>query len=154
GIWAASGAGVGAVGPVLGGWLIDTVGWRAIFLLNLPLAVAAIALGFFFVPDTRTQAKRPPLDLFGALLATLGLGALTWGLTLGSGRSGWTNEAVVALALGFVSLLVFVFVERVRHQGAMMPLSLFLSRAFVGLTLFTFFLYAALGGLIVLLPYV
>jgi MFS family permease len=153
GIWAASGAAIGAIGPVLGGWLIDSVGWRTIFLLNLPLAGAAIALAYLFVPDSRADTKRPPLDLLGAVLATLGLGALTWGLTIGSGRSGWTTEAVIALAAGLMSLIAFVLVERARKLRAMMPLSLFLSQTFVGLTLLTFFLYGALGGLIVLLPY-
>jgi EmrB/QacA subfamily drug resistance transporter len=153
GIWAAMGAVVGAVGPVLGGWLIDTVGWRAIFLLNLPLAIAAIVLAVFLVQDTPRDAKRAPLDGVGGLLATAGLGVLTWGLTVGSGRAGWTGEAVIAVVAGGVLMLVFVYVEGVRGQRAMMPLTLFASRTFIGLTLLTFFLYGALGGLFVLLPY-
>ena len=154
GIWAAMGAVVGAVGPVLGGWLIDTVGWRAIFLLNLPLAIAAIALALAFVEDAQANAKRVPLDWLGGLLATIGLGALTWGLTIGSGRAGWTGEALVAVVAGGVLLLAFVWFEGVRGEKAMMPLTLFGSRPFAGLTLLTFFLYGALGGLLVLLPYV
>jgi MFS family permease len=77
GMWAAMGAVIGAVGPVLGGWLIDTVGWRAIFLLNLPLAIAAILLAVAYVPE-RHQRNSAPLDALGASLATIGLGALTW----------------------------------------------------------------------------
>ena len=153
GTWAAMGAVVGAVGPVLGGWLIDTVGWRAIFLLNLPLAIAAIVLAVFFVQDTSRDAKRTPLDVVGGLLATAGLGALTWGLTIGAGHAGWTAEAVIAVVAGGALLLAFVCFEGVRGQRAMMPLTLFASRTFIGLTLLTFFLYGALGGLFVLLPY-
>src|SRR5258705_6001886 len=142
--WAAMGAVVGAVGPVLGGWLIDTVGWRAIFLLNLPLAIAAIVLAVVFVQDTSRDAKRTPLAVVGGLLATAGLGALTWGLTIGAGHAGWTAEAVIAVVAGGALLLAFVCFEGVRGQRAMMPLTLFTSRTFIGLTLLTFFLYGAL----------
>ncbi|HEX4859798.1 MAG TPA: MFS transporter [Rhizomicrobium sp.] len=154
GIWAAMSAIAGAIGPVLGGWLIDMVGWRAIFLLNLPLAAAAIALGTAVIEDAKAVAGRASLDLLGGLLATAGLGALTWGLTIGSGRNGWTDEAVVAVVAGAALLAVFVRFERVRGERAMMPLTLFGSRTFAGLTLLTFFLYGTLGGLLVLLPYV
>jgi len=142
------------VGPVLGGWLIDTVGWRAIFLLNLPLAIGAIALALIFVQEAQPSTKRLPLDALGGLLATFGLGALTWGLTIGSGRMGWTDEAVIALVAGGALTLAFVYFEGLRRERAMMPLTLFGSPSFIGLTLLTFFLYGALGGLLVLLPYV
>jgi EmrB/QacA subfamily drug resistance transporter len=154
GIWAAMGAGIGAVGPVLGGWLIDTVGWRAIFLLNLPLALAAIGLAVLFVNDAPGGTKRVPLDVLGGALATAGLGALTWGLTIGSGHAGWTREAVMAVAAGVALTAAFIGFEGKRRDRAMMPLALFGSPMFVGLTLLTFFLYGALGGLMVLLPYV
>jgi EmrB/QacA subfamily drug resistance transporter len=154
GIWAAMGAIAGAIGPVLGGFLIDTVGWRAIFLLNLPLAAAAIALAVAAVEDEQARADRASLDLWGGLLATAGLGALTWGLTIGSGSAGWNGEAVLAVAAGAALMLAFVRLERVRGERAMMPLALFGSRTFAGLSLLTFFLYGALGGLLVLLPYV
>ena len=153
GIWAAVGAMVGAVGPALGGWLIDVMSWRAIFLINLPLAIAAIALAFAFVEGPPPSAKREPLDVFGGALATLGLGALAWGLTIGAGRAGWTPGAAIAIVAGIVFMLGFAWLERVRGEHAMMPLALFGSRMFVGLTLLTFFLYGALGGLLVLLPY-
>jgi EmrB/QacA subfamily drug resistance transporter len=154
GIWAAMGAGVGAVGPVLGGWLIDTVGWRAIFLLNLPLAFAAIALALAFVKDAQSNTKRIPLDVIGGLLATAGLGVLTWGLTIGSGHAGWNGSALIAVAAGVALIGTFVWFEGAHGERAMMPLTLFASRTFAGLTLLTFFLYGALGGLLVLLPYV
>jgi EmrB/QacA subfamily drug resistance transporter len=153
GIWAAAGAMVGAVGPVLGGWLIDVVGWRAIFLVNLPLAIAAIALASAFVEEAPRGATRAPLDVLGGVLATLGLGALTWGLTIGAGRAGWTPDAAIGVVAGVILMLGFAWLEGTRGERAMMPLALFGSRMFVGLTLLTFFLYGALGGLLVLLPY-
>ena len=154
GIWAAMGAAIGAAGPVLGGWLIDTIGWRAIFLLNLPLALAAIVLAVVFVQEAQGGEKRAPLDVLGGLLATAGLGALTWGLTIGSGHAGWSRAAIAAVVAGLALSVAFVWLEGRRRGRAMMPLALFGSRMFVGLTLLTFFLYGALGGLMVLLPYV
>jgi EmrB/QacA subfamily drug resistance transporter len=154
GIWAAVAAAAGAVGPVLGGWLIDTVGWRAIFLLNVPLACGAIVLALAFVQDAQSTTKRVPLDVIGGVLATGGLGLLTWGLTIGSGHAGWHGPAVAASAAGIVLAGAFVWFEGRRGERAMMPLTLFASPAFVGLSLLTFFLYGALGGLLVLLPYV
>src|SRR5665213_2179893 len=153
GIWAASGAVGGALGPLLGGYLIDTVGWRAVFLINLPLAAGAAFLAWRFVRETR-DGHPSPLDLWGAVLATTGLGAVTWALTVGSGPAGWTAPALIAAAAGALSLLAFVAVEKHRGEGAMMPLALFASASFVGLTLLTLLLYGALGGLLVLIPYV
>ena len=152
GIWAASGAAMGALGPVLGGWLIDLGSWRAIFLLNIPLATGAIALAWRFVPADADGADHP-LDWAGGILATLGLGALTWALTIGSGHGGWTRDAIALAASALVLLAVFGTVEHRRGERAMMPLTLFASRSFVGLTLLTLLLYGALGGLLVLIPY-
>jgi EmrB/QacA subfamily drug resistance transporter len=152
GTWAAAGAMAGAIGPVLGGWLIDTTGWRAIFLLNLPVAAGAVVLAGRFVREARND-KPVPLDTLGAILATLGLGALTWGLTVGSGPRGWTLTAVGMMAAGFALLAAFVLVERRRGERAMMPLALFASRNFVGLSLLTLLVYGALGALLVLVPY-
>jgi MFS family permease len=136
------------------GWLIDTVGWRSIFLVNIPLAVGAIVLALAFVRDTPTREKRQPLDILGGALATLALGGLTWGLTIGSGPSGWASAALPLLAAGFALLVAFVWVEKIRGEDAMMPLVLFASSGFIGLTFLTLLLYGALGGLIVLLPHV
>ena len=153
GVWAATGAGMAAVGPVLGGWLIDLGSWRAIFLINLPLALGAIALAWRYVaPDADTRDQ--PLDVPGGLLATGSLAVLTWALTAGSGRQGWSAISVGAVAAGVLTLMLFVWVEHRRGERAMMPLTLFASRSFVGLTLLTLLLYGALGGLLVLLPYV
>lgn len=154
GIWASMGAVMGAVGPVLGGWLIDTVGWRSIFLINLPLATGAIVLAIVFVRDARREDEAPTLDLLGGLLATAALGAITWGLTIGSGHAGWTPAALLLAFAGVALMLSFLAVEWSKGEVAMMPLTLFGSSSFIGLTLLTLFLYGALGALLVLLPYV
>jgi EmrB/QacA subfamily drug resistance transporter len=151
GIWAAAGAAGGALGPVLGGWLIDAGNWRLIFLINVPLAAAAIALAYLYV-DADADEGSNPLDATGAILATAGLGLATWALTESSGRS-WSIAALVALVAGGLLLIAFVLAERRLGDRAMMPLTLFASPSFVGLTVLTFLLYGALGGLFVLMPY-
>ena len=152
GVWAATGAAMGAAGPVLGGWLIDLGSWRAIFLINLPLAAGAIALTWRYVPQDRDGSGQP-LDWAGGLLATIGLGALTWALTVGSSPGGWTTEALFMVFVALILLWLFVLVEMRRGDRAMMPTGLFAKPSFVGLTLLTFCLYGALGGLFVLIPY-
>jgi EmrB/QacA subfamily drug resistance transporter len=152
GIWAATGAAVAAAGPVLGGWVIDLGSWRGIFLINLPLAATAILLAWRYVPPDAAR-RAEPLDAGGALLATFGLGALTWALTIGSSPRGWTPLLLLLGVAALVSLGLFVAVEQRRGERAMMPLSLFVSRAFTGLTLLTLLLYGALGVLFVLVPY-
>src|SRR5215212_6087586 len=152
GVWAAAGAAAGAIGPVLGGWLIDLESWRLIFLINVPIAIIAIWLAFLSVRKDDV-AKAASLDGAGALLATIGLGLATWALTESSSR-GFSALTSLAFAAGLIALVMFVLVERRRDETAMMPLALFGSSTFVGLTLLTLLLYAALGGLMVLLPYV
>ncbi len=153
GIWASVGAVMGALGPVLGGWLIDHIGWRSIFFLNLPIATTAIVLAAIFVRDARREGPAPGLDWWGGVLATASLGAITWALTIGSGQSGWTKTALGLMASGVMVLFAFLAVERSKKEVAMMPLTLFGSSSFIGLTLLTLLLYGALGALLVLLPY-
>jgi EmrB/QacA subfamily drug resistance transporter len=152
GIWASVGAMMSAAGPVLGGWLIDVVGWRAIFLINLPLAAGAIILALLYVRDSR-ERDRPALDIPGAILATAALGALTWGLTIGSGHAGWNGWAIAGVVAGVALTLAFIGIEERRGERAMMPLGMFGSSSFIGLTLLTLMLYGALGALLVLMPY-
>jgi EmrB/QacA subfamily drug resistance transporter len=153
GIWAASGAAMAAVAPLIGGWLVGTVGWPAIFYINLPLALGAILLSLKFVPESReTGAGRT--DYAGALLATVGLGGLTYALTLWSSTRQFTGPAIAALVLGAAMLAGFLWVEHRRGNRAMMPIGLFKSRCFSGLNLLTFLLYGAFGAAMLLIPYV
>ncbi|MEA3034729.1 MAG: hypothetical protein QOH04_488 [Sphingomonadales bacterium] len=153
GTWAAAGAIAGAVGPLLGGWLIAAVGWRAIFLTNLPLAAAALAIAWYRVEESREE-KKQPLDWLGVGVATAALAAITWGLTLLSARTGSAATGGAFAAGGLGAFLLFLRIEHRRGERAIMPLGLFGTASFTGLTLLTFFLYAALGGLFVLLPFV
>ncbi|MEA1083185.1 MFS transporter [Sphingomonas sp. CD22] len=151
GTWASAGAIASAVGPPLGGWLVGAAGWRAIFLINVPVALVAILLAWRHVEESAEGEQ--PLDVPGAILATLALGTLTWALTLWSSTHAGSPRIWAGLIGGVLLLTLFVWVEHRRHGDAMMPLAMFASRPFVGLTLLTFLLYGALGGLLVLLPY-
>jgi len=152
GTWAGFSALTTALGPVLGGWLVDAFSWRAIFFVNVPVAVVALAAAFLRVPEFRGAAERAPLDWRGALLATSGLGALCWGLTDAAER-GWTNSAVLAaLATGVLLLVAFVWSQRAA-RAPMMPLDLFASRNFAGANVMTLLLYCALGGAMFFLPF-
>jgi MFS family permease len=137
---------------LLGGWLVESVGWRSIFFINLPLAGGALWLGWRHVAESR-DGRRAPLDWLGVAAATFALAAITWGLTILSGDGGLVLEGWTATALGAAALLAFIAIERRRGDRAIMPTALFATSSFAGLTLLTFFLYAALGGLFVLLPY-
>ena len=154
GVWSATGAMAGALGPVLGGWLIDKVGWPAIFLINLPLAAAAIAIALFAVRDDSGDPRDAHLDVAGAVIAAAALGALTWALTAGSGAGGWNAAEAAAAGISLVLGVAFVWTERRLGDRAMTPLALFGSRTVAGLNLMTFLLYGALAGYLLLLPYV
>src|SRR6266550_9307499 len=150
GTWSGFSAITAAIGPMLGGWLVEAVSWRAVFFINIPIAILAITISFFHVPESSNAAKER-LDWFGGILATLGLGALVYGLIESSSR-GLTNLVVLcALTGGIVFLALFVFVEA-RSQNPMLPLVLFRSRTFTGANLLTFLLYGALGGTLFFLP--
>jgi EmrB/QacA subfamily drug resistance transporter len=154
GTWAGVGALAVAIGPVLGGWLVEAVGWRSIFLLNLPIGAAAAWLAWRFVPESRDARAGAKLDLAGAHLVTAALATLTWALTAAAQPGGNATAIMAAAGMGVVLLAFFWWVEVRRGQDALMPLFLMTDPSFIGVTLLTFFLYAALGGLIVLLPFV
>jgi EmrB/QacA subfamily drug resistance transporter len=153
GIWAAASAITGALGPVLGGWLVDLGSWRAIFLINLPLAAVAVVLALQYIPEDRA-GRREPLDVSGAALVTAGLGVLTWALTIAGtpASPGGTTGFLAMAAIGL--LLIFVIVEMRRGDRALVPMTLFSAPTVLGLNLVTLLLYGALGSLLVLVPYV
>ena len=152
GTWSGWSAITAAVGPLLGGWLIDHASWRWVFFLNLPLALAVLGLTLRWVPESRDRESAGPPDLAGAGLATVGLGGVTYGL-IESARLGWGDPRVAgALLAGAAALAGFLRVEA-RARQPMMPLSLFRSRAFAGANLLTLWLYAALGGALFFLPF-
>ncbi|HEY1891825.1 MAG TPA: DHA2 family efflux MFS transporter permease subunit [Steroidobacteraceae bacterium] len=153
GIWAAASAIAGALGPVLGGWLVDLGSWRAIFLINVPIAAVAIVLALRYIPADRA-GRREPLDVSGAVLVTAGLGVLTWALTIAGSPAG-LNGITGFMAIGAMGLLlIFVIGELRRGDGALVPMTLFSTPTVVGLNLVTLLLYGSLGALLVLVPYV
>jgi EmrB/QacA subfamily drug resistance transporter len=145
GTWSAFTAITAGVGPVLGGWLIEQVSWRAVFFINIPLALIVLLIAFLHVPESRDDDANTALDWRGVALATLGLGMLVYGL-IESSNLGFGHPLVLtALFGGALSLAVFVLVEA-RLPNPMLPLTLFRSRNFSGANLLTLFLYTALGG--------
>jgi len=153
GIWAAAGAVAGALGPLVGGWLVDVIGWRMIFLINLPVAAAAAYLTWKYVAESMDRNRSPSLDWAGAGFATAALGLLTWSLTAAATLSAAVTWRWLAAVGGFTLFGVFLWLERRRGQQAIMPLAMFGTRTFIGISLLTFFLYGTLGGLLVLLPF-
>jgi len=153
GIWAAAGAAAAAVAPLIGGWLVGSVGWPSIFYINLPLAIGAILLALKFVTES-SEPGGGRTDYVGAFLVTAGLGGITYALTLWSAVGHFTNEALIVGALGIIFTAAFLFAEYRRGNRAMMPLSLFRSRCFSGLNLLTFLLYGTFGVAMLLIPYV
>ena len=152
GAWSAFSAITAAIGPLLGGWLIDEASWRWVFFLNLPLALAVIVISLRSVPESRDEEDNASPDLAGAVLATLGLGGITFGL-IESSRLGWTHPLVPgSIVAGVAALAGFLRVEA-RVKDPMMPLSLFRSRTFAGANLLTLWLYAAMGGALFFLPF-
>ena len=153
GTWAAAGAIAAAIAPLIGGWLVEHVGWPSIFYINLPLVAAAILVALTRVEEV-SEPEKARLDIVGATFATLGLGAATYGLTLWSQEFVLTRMATIGLVVGAVLLIAFVLWERRLNEKAMVPLSLFKNRCFSALNLMTFLLYGAFGGAMLLIPYV
>ena len=145
GTWSGFSAMTTAIGPVLGGWLVEHVSWRAVFFLNIPLAAAVIVIALLHVPESRDQNESGPIDWLGALLATISLGALVYGLIESSRLTIFATPVILAIAAGLLALVAFVFVEA-RVQSPMLPLKLFRSRNFAGANLLTLLLYFALGA--------
>ncbi|MGI8446734.1 MAG: MFS transporter [Streptosporangiaceae bacterium] len=154
GAWSGLGGVAGAIGPFLGGWIVGSIGWRWIFLLNLPLAAAVIAVTVRHVPETRDPTAQGRFDIAGAVLAALALAGITDGLIEASSPS-LLASLVPALA-GVAAGAAFVLLERRRgrhpgHVPPMLPLGIFSSRQFTAINLITFVVYGAMGAVFFLL---
>jgi len=142
--------GVGAaIGPLLGGYLVDAVSWRAVFLINLPLGLFVCLAAPRYVPETRDPMASGRLDTLGAALAAIGLAGTTYAL-IQAPEEGMSGPIVLATSLGALALVAFVLVER-RVENPMLPLALFSNRQFSAANLVTVAVYAALGGVFFLL---
>ena len=150
GTWSGFTAITAAIGPVLGGWLVEHASWRWAFLINLPLAAVVIAISLWRIPESRS-ATAARVDWLGAVIVTLGLGGLVNGF-IASVNLGWRHPLVFgSLIVGSGSLVVFVLAEA-GGASPMVPLTLFTSRSFAGANLLTLFLYAAIGIFFFLFP--
>ena len=148
GIWSGFTSITSAIGPVLGGWIVQHFSWRWAFFINVPIAVLVVCLTFWCVPESRNEEAPKKLDWPGAILATLGLGGITFALIEASRGGLAVNIAGLA---GVAALVGFLIVEA-RSRWPMVPLALFRSRHFTAANLITFFLYAALGGSLFFFP--
>ncbi len=152
GAWSGLGGVATAFGPILGGVLVGVApwGWRLIFLINVPIAVVVILISTRYIPESRDEMAEGRLDISGAVLASVGLGALVYGLTEGPGRN-WSTVDIAVTAAGVALLIAFVVLEG-HKQNPLLPLGLFKSRQFTSANLVTFTVYAALSGALFLLP--
>ncbi|MFF8409803.1 MFS transporter [Streptomyces omiyaensis] len=137
GLWSGFGGVGAAIGPFVGGWLVDGPGWRWVFLLNVPLAAVCVPVALRHVPESRDEAAHGRFDVLGAVLGAVALGLVTYGLI---GAAWWAGAAGAAAGAGFVA------VERRRAEGAMVPPSIFRSRLFTAVNVVTLCVYAAFGG--------
>lgn len=149
GAWSGIGALAGAVGPFLGGLLVDTVGWRSIFLVNLPIAAAIIAIALRHVPESSDPTSPRRLDIAGAVAGAAGLAAITYAL-IEAGPRGASPIVLVAGALGVAAMLAFVAIERFSAHP-MLPLDIFRSRQFSWTNVVTFLVYGGMGVVFFLL---
>lgn len=150
GTWSGFSAITTAIGPVIGGWLIEHVSWRAVFFINIPIALVIICISLWRVPES-SDKETEGLDWWGAILAATGLGALVYGLIESSRLGFWERSVIAALIAAVVLLVLFLTVEA-RISNPMLPLALFRSRTFTGANVLTFLLYAALSGTLFFLP--
>lgn len=145
GAWSGLTGVAGAIGPFVGGWLVEVASWRWVFLINLPVALVVVLIAQRHVPETRNPAAARHLDATGSLLLAGGLGALTFGLTSWSGDSLATLRSGGALVAGLAVLVAFALWER-RAPDPVLPPTVFASRLFVATNAITFVVYAALGA--------
>ncbi|WP_306361184.1 MFS transporter [Nocardia sp. CC227C] len=156
GAWSGLGGVAGAIGPFLGGWLVDVAGWRWVFLLNLPLAAVVIAVTLRHVPETFDEEATGKFDILGAVLAALSLAGITYALTEAPDAAGNAGLVLTAGVAGVAAAVAFIVVERRRtgrraQPRAMLPVDLFKSRQFTSINLVTFVMYGAMGVVFFLL---
>lgn len=150
GTWSAFSGITAAIGPVLGGFLVEHASWHWAFLVNLPLGIVLVALCFWRVPESKGM-DAGNIDIVGAVLATIGLAGVVYAF-IEAPLHGWLSPGVIASAIvGVVALVVFVIVE-MRIAAPMLPLGLFRDRDFAGANLLTLLLYASLGGSMFFVP--
>jgi EmrB/QacA subfamily drug resistance transporter len=149
GLWSGMSGVSTAVGPLLGGYLVEHISWRWAFGINVPLAAVAMILALRYLPESRSDEEEGPLDLLGTVLIALGLGALTYGTTA-AGDTGWKALSLACTLGGLAVLTLFVLVEA-RTEYPLLPPRLFRDRTFTGANLMTFTTYGSLGAVIFLL---
>jgi EmrB/QacA subfamily drug resistance transporter len=151
GTWSAFSGVTAAIGPVIGGFLVDHYSWTWVFLMNVPIAVVLLVICARRVPESRGTDNDAPIDIVGAAFATLGLAGIVFALIQGP-LYGWLSASVLGAAgIGTVALGVFIGVES-RAADPLLPLELFRQRDFAGANLLTLLLYGALGGSLYFLP--
>lgn len=151
GAWTGLGGVAMAIGPFVGGWLIGAASWRLIFFINVPIAVAVVAVASRHVPESRDPTSSGRIDVIGAVLVSAGLAGAVFGLTEAATR-GWTAPVTVISVLAGVILLVAFVIAEARRRAPMMPLGVFRSGQFSGANAVTFVVYGGLGGALFLLP--
>jgi EmrB/QacA subfamily drug resistance transporter len=150
GTWSGFSAITAGIGPVMGGWLIEHVSWRAVFFINLPIAFLVILIALRHVAEN-SDKENTRVDWLGAILAAAGLGALVYGL-IESSRIGFTDRSVILVLIAAAVLLILFLLIEGKISQPMLPLALFREKTFTGANLLTFLLYAALGGTLFFLP--
>ena len=152
GLWAAASAITTALGPPLGGLLIDALNWRAAFWINFPIACAVIWLTLTHVPESRNETETGELDWLGGLLVVIALGALTRGLSLASASSSLSSPVLTSFGIAALAFLLFRRREN-RASQPLLPPALLQSREFTAANLLTLLLYGAFAAVLFLLPF-
>jgi EmrB/QacA subfamily drug resistance transporter len=151
GAWSGLGGVTAAIGPFVGGWLVQAATWRLVFLINLPLAALVVWVSLRHVPESRDPGATARLDWAGAALAAAGLAGIVYALT-GGPAQGWTSPPILAAGLGGVAALVAFLAWERQTAAPMLPLDVFASRQFSAANVVTFVVYGALGGSLFLMP--
>lgn len=152
GTWSGLTAVASAIGPVAGGAIVDHFGWRWVFFINLPIALAVVLLALRHVPESRDEGERGTPDIVGSLLVTAGLAGIVYAF-VASGQDGWNALTIASVCAGAAALAGFVAFES-KTPDPILPLSLFARRDFTGVNVLTLLLYGALSGLFYFLPFV